>query len=335
MTITASAPTRIDLAGGTLDIYPIYLWTDGGVTVNMAIEPMTRVRLSTRPDREIHIYSDSGGELHARDLDDLPLGQNLDLICRVLKYYRPASGIDLHTECCIPHGSGLGVSSSLLINLSGVLNHLNGSNLSPQEFIDYGANLEAQSIGIPTGKQDYFPPLHGLINAIWFSVAGIEVEPLVVEEATLRELETRVVLSFTGESHFSATSNWNMLKAYVENLGPNRENMLAIKRTAVAMREALLDADWDTFAALVHQEWQNRKHLAQGVTTPQIEKLIAAAARQGALASKICGAGGGGCMITVVPPARRDQVIKALEQNGAQHMPFSIARRGLQLREEP
>lgn len=334
MTITASAPTRIDLAGGTLDIYPIYLWTDGGVTVNMAIEPMTHVRLVTRPDREIHLYSDSGGEVHAADLDSLPIGENLDLVCRILKYYRPASGIDLYTACDIPHGSGLGVSSSLLINLTGVLNHVNGSNFSPQEFIDFGANLEAQSIGIPTGKQDYFPPLYGMINAIWFSVAGIEVEPLVVEDSTLRELESRIVLTFTGETHFSATSNWNMLKAYVENAGSTRQNMAAIKRTAVAMREALREADWEAFARLVDEEWQNRKNLAEGVTTPQIERLIAAAAGQGAVASKICGAGGGGCMITVVPPDRREKVIGALTECGARHLPFAISRRGLQIRAE-
>jgi len=335
MTITASAPTRIDLAGGTLDIHPIYLWTDGGVTVNIAIEPMTHVRLCPRTDREIHLHSDSGGEQHAPDLDSLELGRNLDLVSRVLRFYRPASGIDLYTSCTIPHGSGLGVSSSLLINLSAVLNHLNGSNFTPQEFIDYGANLEAQSIGIPTGKQDYYPPLYGLINAIWFSVSGIEVEPLVVEDSTLRELECRLVLTFTGETHFSATSNWNMLKAYIQDEGSTRRNMMAIKHTAIAMREALREADWEAFALLVDEEWQNRKHLAEGVTTPQVERLIAAAAKRGALASKICGAGGGGCMITVVPPDRRQEVIAALVENGAQHLPFTIARRGLQIREEP
>jgi D-glycero-alpha-D-manno-heptose-7-phosphate kinase len=334
MAIRASAPTRIDLAGGTLDIYPLCLFVDGGITLNMGISLLSHVAIEPRADSEIRLRSeDTGAALDAPDVASLPVGQELDLVARLVKFYAPKTGVDVTTRNTVPHGSGLGASSSLLIAITGALDRLNCTNLTADDYIDWGANIEAQCIGIPTGKQDYFGALYGGVSEIWFRVDGNEREPLVTDEGFLQVLESSVILSFTGESHFSGTSNWNMLKAYVENAGSNRECMHAIKRTALAMREALAAEDLARFAELVDEEWQNRKQLADGVTTPQIDRLMAAAAKAGAWSSKICGAGGGGCMITVAPQDRRQAVIAALEGAGAKHLDYRVSRRGLVVEE--
>jgi len=335
MAIYATAPSRIDLAGGTLDIYPLNLFLDGGLTLNMGISLLSHARVEARADAEIHLRSeDTGAELTAPDLASLPLGRELDLVARIVKFYAPKTGVNVMTRNTVPHGSGLGASSSLLIALTGALDKLNATNLTPDRYIDLGANIEAQCIGIPTGKQDYFAALYGGVSAIWFRVEGNERQPLVTDESFLHVLENCVILSFTGETHFSATSNWNMLKAYIENLGNNRTCMHAIKRTAQEMQEALTRHDLGRFTELVDEEWQNRKQLAEGVSTPQIEQLMAAAAGAGAWASKICGAGGGGCMITIAPQNKRAAVIAALEGRGARHLDYQIAREGLTVREE-
>jgi D-glycero-alpha-D-manno-heptose-7-phosphate kinase len=335
MAIDATAPTRIDLAGGTLDIYPLNVFVDGGLTLNMGISLLSHAWVEVRPDAEIHLRSeDTGAALDAPDVTSLPVGRELDLVARIVKFYPPRTGVNVTTRNTVPHGSGLGASSSLLIALTGALDKLNGTNLTPDRYIDWGANIEAQCIGIPTGKQDYFAALYGGVSAIWFRVDRNERQPLVTDERFLRVLETCVILTFTGESRFSGTSNWNMLKAYVENIGSNRASMHAIKRTALAMQEALARRDLGRFAELVDQEWQNRKQLAEGVSTPQIEQLMAAAAGAGAWASKICGAGGGGCMITVAPEQKRAAVIAALEDRGARHLDYRIARQGLTVREQ-
>lgn len=330
MQIVATAPNRIDLAGGTLDIYPLYLFEEGGITVNTAIDVMSTVRLRTRPDREIHLYSeDTKQELVAQDLDRLPTDKELSLVARVVRHYRPKAGLEIVTQNDAPKGSGLGASSALLIALSGALNKLNGDPLSPHEIIQVGANLEAQCIGIPTGKQDYYAAMYGAVNALWFQVDCDEVEPLLLNEEALEQLEDSMILSFTGEPHFSAVTNWGMLKAYIEKQGDTVARMREIKQTALAMRQALLDADTRQLAQLVNQEWDNRRHLAEGVSTPQIERIMDAATRAGAWASKICGAGGGGCMITLAPPENRDQIINAIRSQNARIMPFTISRRGL------
>jgi D-glycero-alpha-D-manno-heptose-7-phosphate kinase len=155
----------------------------------------------------------------------------------------------------------------------------------------------------------------------------------VADEEKLRILEERIVLTFTGESHFSGTNNWAMLKRFIEDAPNSRSCMRGIGEIAVEMRDALRAFDLDAFATLLDREWGYRKQLAEGVTTPQIEKMVGAAQAAGALASKIIGAGGGGCMITVVAEGVREAVEAALKGAGATLMPYKIARQGLTVTE--
>jgi D-glycero-alpha-D-manno-heptose-7-phosphate kinase len=331
--LEATAATRMDLAGGTLDIWPIYLFEGEGMTVNAAITINSHVRVEERGDSEVHLSAaDSNERLAARCVDELPVAGQLDLVARIVRCYPPKCGVSVTTSSEAPRGSGLGASSSLLIALSHALNRLNGTGYTPEQLVDFGANIEAQCIGIPTGKQDYYPPTYGGVNAIWFQALGNRVEPLGGEDLAA-ELESRVVLSFTGISHFSGTNNWSMMKRYIDNRGTTVQNMRRIKDTAFRMRECLLAREYNRFAELVDEEWQNRKALARGVTNARIDGIMAAARDAGALASKICGAGGGGCMITVTEPSRRAAVEAALRRAGARVLDYRIARQGVQVRE--
>ena len=334
MIIEASAPARIDLAGGTLDIYPLYLFEEGGLTVNAAVTVGSAVRVETRSDsRILLIAADNGSRAEAADLASLPLGGPLDLVARIVRFYAPPCGVTVTTRTAAPHGSGLGSSSSLLISLSGALRHLTRGVVDDMDLVRYGASLEAQSIRVPTGKQDYYAALFGGLNAIWFEVEGDRVERLCLADECLCEFEQRVVLSFTGESRFSGASNWNMLRRYVDGEPDTQQAMRHIKQTSLAMRDALLAGDFATLAGVLNAEWENRKSLADGVSTPQIERLMAAARAAGAQANKICGAGGGGCMITVCLPESRQQVMAALEANDATCLPYRVDRHGLMVTE--
>jgi len=334
MVVEATTPTRIDLSGGTLDLYPLYLFLEGGVTNNAAIDLYSTVRIETRDDPEVHLKSvDTGAELRAPSMEALPVDKELSLVARVVKFYAPETGVNVSTNNMPPHGSGLGASSSLLIALSGALDRINGTNMDPELFVEYGANVEAQVIAIPTGKQDYLAALYGGVNAFHFGAKGWQRERLIPDEEKLREFEERIVLTFTGETHFSGTNNWNMMKRFIDDAPGSRESMRRIGRTAEKMREALKAFDPDEFGRLLEEEWESRKRLADGVTTAQIDRMVEAARGAGALASKICGAGGGGCMITFVGAGKRDAVEAALEGAGAKVMAFKIAREGLRVRE--
>ncbi len=332
MHISARVPTRIDLAGGTLDIYPLYLFANGGLTVNAAIDIYATVDVQTRDDVEIIIHSaDLGATEAIPRLDAMTLGGDLDLVKRALRYYRPTCGLEISLRSEVPKGSGLGASSALLMALSSALNKLQGLGLSKERIIDLGANIEAQVIGIPTGKQDYFPPLFGGVCAIWFDVDGFRFESLSTGNRLVELLNERLILSHTNISRFSGITNWAMLRRYIEKEGDTVERIHQIKEVALAMRERLLALDLPGFAELLAIEWQNRKGLAAGVTTPEMARQVAAAAEAGALASKLCGAGGGGGMITYAEPSRVPAVKQALEAAGATVMEFQIVPDGIQM----
>lgn len=333
MFVEAVAPSRIDLAGGTLDIYPLYLFEPGGVTVNMGINVGGRARLTPRQDQEIHLRSvDTGATQSARNLEELELGGPLDLVARILKFFPPSTGLDVETESKPPKGSGLGASSTLLIALSAALNELNGTGLDGETIIRYVADVEAQIIRIPTGKQDYYAAQYGGVNAIHWGIRENRVQKLLVSEETLSTLESRLILTYTGISHFSGATNWDMVRNYIENTGCTRENLKRIAEIAHEMASVLQNADFDGFARVLDREWHNRRSLAEGVSTPEIDQMISAATDAGALASKICGAGGGGCMVTFVAEGRQEPVKEALTRHGARVLPFRISREGVQVR---
>jgi len=343
MKLSATVPTRIDLAGGTLDVYPLYLFEDGGLTINAAVNIYGRVTVEERPDARIHIRSeDSGAEETFTDLDEMRsrMGGGLDLVKKTLRFYKPRRGLNVALRSEAPRGSGLGASSALLMALSSALNRIENLGLSKDRLIDLGANIEAQVIGIPTGKQDYFPPLFGGICNLWFDVDGHRMERLDEGNDLVARLNERLILTFTNINRFSGVTNWAVLKRYIEREGDTVAHLQRIKEVALAMHQSLAAGDrsaecsrrsLDEFARLLAVEWENRKALAEGVTTPEIERLIAAAEAKGARASKLCGAGGGGCMITYAEPENVPAVRDALVNAGATLMPFRIVPEGIRM----
>ena len=341
MKVSAIVPTRIDLAGGTLDVYPLYLFEDGGLTVNAAVNIYGHVTVEERPDARIHIRSeDTGAEETFASLAEMPMGGDLDLVKRALHFYRPHRGLNVTLRSEAPRGSGLGASSALLMALSSALNEIENLGLSKDRIIDLGANIEAQVIGIPTGKQDYFPPLFGGVCSIWFDVDGHRLERLDEGNDLIVRLNERLILTFTNINRFSGVTNWAILRRYIEKEGDTVAHLRRIKEVARALRQSLVASDrsaersrrsLDEFARLLAVEWENRKALAEGVTTPEIDAMIAAAEARGARASKLCGAGGGGCMITYAEPENVPAVREALVNAGATLMPFRIVPEGIRL----
>jgi D-glycero-alpha-D-manno-heptose-7-phosphate kinase len=336
MIIEATTPNRVDLAGGTLDIFPLYIFEDFGLTINMAVDLTSQVWLEEIDEKKLVIHSrDLEASVEAPRAKELPLEGPLSFLARIVRFYDPPPGWKITTKNNVRKGSGLGASSALLIALSGVLNHIGGNKYSAMEVIDIGANLEAQSIGTMTGKQDYFAATFGGLSVIWFEVTGARREELVSDPSLLEELNRRLVLTFAGEPRFSALTNWAMVKNYLDGNRKTVSKMHAIKETALEMYEALRKGDLDAFGESLRKEWENRRDLAEGVTNPTIDRMIANAEKSGAIASKICGAGGGGCLITFVKPNRRDAVIESLVKDGAEFMDYRISRHGLTMEVKP
>ncbi|MFQ5893673.1 MAG: hypothetical protein ACE5H5_05105, partial [Nitrospinota bacterium] len=286
--------------------------------------PPGRVRLVAR---------DLGAEATGRSVERLTLPAALALHGRALAHYGPPTGIEVVTEAAAPPGGGLGGSSALLMALSAALLRLQGRRVRKGPLVDTGARLEASVIGVPTGKQDYLAAVFGGLGAYRFSYDGWQAERLTVSPSFLEALSRRLVLSYTGASRLSGVPNWEKFKAYVENVGATRRRFARLKANAEAMREALLDEDADAVGALLVKEWTERRRLTPGVSTPAVEAALRQARRVGALGGKLCGAGGGGCLVVLAADGRREAVEGVLRKAGFRLLPSQVARRGLVVRE--
>ena len=326
MRIETSAPTRIDLAGGTIDIWPLYLFHPGAQTLNAAISIRASARLESRTDSAVVIRSeDTGVTVEAEDWRDLWGRRELRLLSLIGHFFE-ARGVTLTTSSQSPAGAGIAGSSALNVAVCAALAEWKRTHYEPEALLQVAMNIEAQAIGVPTGLQDYRPALYGGIAAIELEADGVRRVPLDVD---LAELQRRIVLCYTGEPRNSGTNNWEITKRHIDGDQYVFDCFERIRDTAAVMREALAHGQWDAVGAAIAHEWENRKRLAPGVTTPAIEDLIARAVAAGATAAKVCGAGGGGCLFCYGPPAARDAIRAALTGGGARLLDYTFERHGL------
>jgi D-glycero-alpha-D-manno-heptose-7-phosphate kinase len=328
MRIAASAPTRIDLAGGTIDIWPLYLFHDGAVTLNAAISLRAHVIVERRADQAITLRSiDGAREVVAREWSELDPAGALPLLSLAARHYR-IDRVSVTTRAESPAGAGIAGSSALTIALCGAFARLTGGSLNPDDILQIAMNIECQTIHVPTGVQDYRPAMYGGVAAIELRADGVNRVALDVDPY---ELEQRIVLAYTGEPRQSGSNNWEITKRHIDGDRQIFDCFERIRDTAAAMRAALDRADWDEVGRQIAAEWANRKRLAPGVTTPIIEDLMARASAAGATGAKVCGAGGGGCLFCYGPPSARAAIAQALAAGGARVLDYRIDMDGLQL----
>jgi D-glycero-alpha-D-manno-heptose-7-phosphate kinase len=326
--ITASAPTRIDLAGGTIDIWPLYLFHHGAQTLNAAISLRAHVTLEPRDDARIEIVSeDTNTRVMVDSVEALRDDDRLALLGR-LAYAFNVKGVVMRTRGESPAGAGIAGSSALNVAVCGALARWTGMPAEPETLLETAKNVEAQAIKVPTGLQDYRPAMYGGIAALQLGAHGLARHPLNVDP---HELERRIVLCYTGAPRNSGTNNWEIMKRHIDGDAHVFDCFERIRDTAVRMRASLEAGDWEASGRHLAEEWDNRKRLAPGVTTPQIDALIARATAAGAAAAKVCGAGGGGCLFCLTPPQRVAAVRQALAEGGARLLDFHIETEGLKV----
>jgi D-glycero-alpha-D-manno-heptose-7-phosphate kinase len=334
MIIESSAPPRVDLAGGTIDIWPLYLFHPGAITVNFAISLHARCRIQTRDDGRIVLESRDrkvSFETNLSALEDLLQEERLELISKLVHFFKPTTGFHLIAESAAPAGAGLGGSSALAIACIGALNRLVGNRYDESKFVEIASNVESTVIRVPAGFQDYYPPLYGSVSAIHLRPDGLQREALYVD---IDELERRIAICYTGEPRLSGINNWDIFKRHIDGDTEIFELFDAIRDSARNVREALLANDWTHVANTMRNAYPNRKRLAATITTPQMDQLVEKALANGAEAAKVCGAGGGGCIAFLCTPGRRADVERALAtEEGAEVLDWKVAREGLVIKE--
>src|SRR5581483_1253716 len=311
-----------------MDLWPLYLFHPGAVTVNFAVNILTQCRISRLPDKKIKLKStDTKVEEEFSSFEQLCAAHKFKhpLAAHLARFFAPEGGFEIETNSESPAGAGISGSSALMIATTAALAKYTGRKLDREQIRVIAQNVEAQVIRVPTGCQDYYPALFGGVSAIHLDPDGIHREIIGI---AAEEINRSFVLAYTGAPRQSGINNWEVFKAHINGDRRIVRNFDRISRIAQSMHQAVADADWQNVARLMREEWKLRKTNAPGITTPLIEKTVSAAMQSGALSAKVCGAGGGGCVVFLTNPESREKVAESIRKAGCHVLPARVATEG-------
>jgi D-glycero-alpha-D-manno-heptose-7-phosphate kinase len=314
-----------------MDLWPLYLFHPGARTLNFALSILTSCRVTPLKGKRIELYSiDTRRQESHASLEDLIKARSHEhvLAAHLVRFFAPEHGLRIETNSESPAGAGISGSSAMMIATTAALARFTGRELSLEEMRVIAQNVEAQIINVPTGCQDYYPALYGGVSVIQLDPDGIHWAAMPV---AAEEIERRFVLAYTGAPRKSGINNWKVFKAHIDGNKRVFRNFERIAAIARDMHQALLRHDWEDVARLLREEWKLRRTNAPGITTPLIDKLIAAANKSGGRAAKVCGAGGGGCVIFLVEEGAKESVAQSIAEAGGRILPLRVAREGLRV----
>lgn len=337
MIFRARAPLRLGLAGGGTDVSP-YCDMYGGYVLNAAIDRYAYAVIKTLDEPGVRfIAADQCVETVVTAQTPFPLDGKLDLHKAVYNHIvqnfngsKPIP-LELSTFCDAPAGSGLGSSSTLVVAMIRAFAELLNLPLDDYTIAHMAHQIERVDCGLQGGRQDQYSATFGGFNFMeFYADERAVINPLRIKNWIICELESSLVLYFTGVSresaHIIADQSSNVKSGAADAL----EAMHGIKREALAMKECLLRGDFPGLVESMRLGWENKKRSAKTVSNPHIDAIYDAAIQAGALAGKVSGAGGGGFMWFFVPTEKRMDVIRTLNGFGGQVSNCHFTKHGTQ-----
>jgi D-glycero-alpha-D-manno-heptose-7-phosphate kinase len=300
-----AAPCRADLAGGTLDIWPLGLLHPGAVTVSMALGVEVELEADLGGDAGWVSHTTPRGEVRRLERADA----SRDLTAAVAFALVEEGGVRVRVAKQAPYRSGLGGSSAYGVALARAIAECLDRVPDAADLVALVRDLEAIVLGVPTGVQDHWAAVRGGVLAVHPAPGDVRVERLDID---LDRLAERATVYFTGIRHRSGMVNWAVIR---RRLDGDPEVVSAFDDIAAAAgdcRAALIAADDDAVADAVRREWAARRRLAPEVAPPELDRVIDAATAAGASAVKACGAGGGGSLVVWHPSGARDVIVRRL-----------------------
>lgn len=305
--LVATAPARVDLAGGWTDVPP-YTTDVGGAVCNVAIELRATVRLHA-----------------AAPTDDAPG----DPLVRAAWDRAGSPPVRIALSSDIPVSSGLGGSSSAGVALAAALAHWRGEHMTPHALAEWSRRTETESLGVAGGCQDHFAAAYG--GALLLDCrAATEVTRVTMDAGTIAGFEARGFIAHTGDSRMSARTITAVLDAWRAGEPQTCDALQTMKALAPAMAAALSAGDIDELGTLLAMQWTAQRALHPTITTPLIDTIVRETAAAGALGTKALGASGGGCVFVIARADRVEAVRDALAAR-ARLLPLRVATTGVQV----
>ncbi len=323
--VRARVPLRLGLAGGGTDLNP-YSEAHGGAVLNITIDRYAYAFIEPSADGRTHFIAPDLEAEESFPAEDMNFqGARLVLHAGVARRLIAEHGggrmapFRLTSFVDAPPGSGLGSSSALVVALVEAFVARLAAPLGPYDIAHLAYEIERIDLGLAGGKQDQYAATFGGANFIEFLPGDrVIVNPLRVTPAMLNELETSMVICFTGVSRASETIIAEQQRNMAAPDGLALENLHRLKHDAIEMKLALLRGEISQMADILNRSWRAKKGTAAGISTGVIDRLLESAFAAGAIGGKVSGAGGGGFMMFLVPPTRRMAVLRALGAGGGQ-----------------
>jgi D-glycero-alpha-D-manno-heptose-7-phosphate kinase len=337
--VRCKAPLRVSFAGGGTDVSP-YPEERGGAVLNCTIDKYAYATL--------RVHNGQGGATRVHSLDynvtanyqmpeDLLYNGELDLVKAALKVLRAPppdpradDTLELYLHSDAPPRTGLGSSSAMAVALVGAFQRYLRQPWTPYEVAELAYRIERVEFGAKGGRQDQYAAAFGGFNFIEFTRNGTIVNPLKIPRETLNELAYRLLLCYTGTSHYSDNIIERQQANYSSRRSDTVEALDATKALAIQMKNELLRGNIDEMGRLLHQGWELKKRFTEGITNPSIDRFYDNARQAGALGGKLVGAGGGGYLLLFCDFARRADVARAVTDAGGRVVEFSFDLNGVQ-----
>jgi D-glycero-alpha-D-manno-heptose-7-phosphate kinase len=331
--VRARAPLRLGLGGGGTDVSP---YTDefGGYVLNATIDKYAYATISHREIGVEFIAADigltwSGDAVYPIEIQN-GLALHTGVYNRIVSDFLGGTAVPVtiitHSEA--PPGSGLGSSSTMVVAIIQAFVEYLALPLGEYDIAKLAYEIERIDLGLAGGKQDQYCATFGGFNFMEFYADKVIVNPLRIKQDHLAELESSMVLFYTGVSRESA----NIVKEQSRNVLMKDDNAIKalheVKAEAQMMKEAILQGNWENLASSFRRSWDAKKRSASSISNTLIETIYNAALSSGAVAGKVSGAGGGGFMMFLVDPAKRPDVIKILNAFDGQVMTAVFVERG-------
>src|SRR5262245_43749307 len=321
--IISRTPYRISFFGGGTD-YPAWYRTHGGSILATSIDKYCYLSCRYLPpffDHRFRIVYRKIETCHSVEEIEHPA------VREALRFLEIDRGIELHHDGDLPARSGMGSSSAFTVGLLHALHALRGEMVTKGQLVRESIHLEQNVLQETVGSQDQVMATHGGLRHVRFQPDGeIAIDPLILPPARVVELESHLMLFYTGIARTAA----DVARSYVVDLEKKRRQLRIMKELVEESIDILASgADIGSFGDLLHEAWQTKRSLSSRVSSPAVDAMYERAREAGAVGGKLTGAGGGGFLLLFVEPDRQETVREALHD--LLHVPFRFETAGSQI----
>ncbi len=302
--IITRAPFRVSFCGGGSDL-PDFYEKYGGCVLSTTIRKYMYLTIHNYFEKDQIVLKYSRTEV-VKEYDEIQ-----HKIFRQCLADFDIKGVEISSMADIPAGTGLGSSSTFTVALLHLLHTYKGEYISKYKLAKDACTVEIEKLEEPIGKQDQFAAAFGGLKFYEFMPDGfVHTEPVIMASDSYKKLENNLLMFYLGGTHSASA----ILKEQSHNIG-NADKAAVQKemcRTARTLKEELQKNNVDAMGELLHENWELKKTLASGISSPAIDDVYSQALRSGAVGGKLLGAGGAGFMLFYVPQEKQADVRHAL-----------------------